>query len=53
MNDGRIKHETIEEFLARGGLIKKLDPEPEDKPVTKSKIKGWQKRVSRSKGKMK
>ena len=53
MSDGRFKHETIEEFLARGGLIKKLDPEPEDKPVTKAKMKGWQKRVTRTKGKMK
>lgn len=53
MSDNGMKHETIEEFLARGGLIKKIDPEPQDKPVTKSKIKGWQKSVTRSKGKMK
>jgi len=49
----RTKKETIEEFLARGGAIKKIDPVPEDKPITKSKIKGWQKSVTQNKGKMK
>lgn len=47
------KSETIEQFLARGGRIQKIDPEPIETPVTKPKIKGWQKSVSRTKGKFK
>ena len=51
--DDNMKRETVEEFLARGGVIKKIAPEPESKPITKSKIKGWQKSVTHKKGKMK
>lgn len=34
-NNKNIKHETVEEFLARGGKVQKLDPvEREDKDIS-------------------